>query len=58
MGLVSKVVTAGVIAKGVAEARKPQNQQKIKELIDKARAQLEGRKSPGGGSASSGPSAS
>jgi hypothetical protein len=44
MGIVSKAVKAGVLAKVVEEARKPHNQQKIKDLIVKARAQAQARK--------------
>jgi hypothetical protein len=44
MGMLSKAVKAGIVAKVVEEARKPQNQAKIKELVLKARAQAQARK--------------
>ena len=37
MGIMSKLAKAGVAKKVVDEARKPQNQQKIKGLVAKAR---------------------
>jgi hypothetical protein len=45
MGMLSKAVKAGLVAKVVEEARKPHNQAKIKELVSKARAQAQARKS-------------
>ena len=38
MGILSKAMKAGVVAKLVDEARKPENQRKMKEMIAKARA--------------------
>jgi len=44
MGMLSKALKAGVVAKVVEQARKPENQAKIKELLLKARAQAQARK--------------
>ncbi len=44
MGMLSKAVKAGIVAKVVEEARKPQNQAKIKDLVLKARAHPQARK--------------
>ena len=45
MGIVSKAMKAGVVAKVIDEARKPENQRKIKEMVAKARTQAQARKS-------------
>ena len=45
MGMLSKALKAGVMAKVVEQARKPENQAKIKEMVIKARAQAQARKS-------------
>lgn len=45
MGLISKVMKVGVVAKVVDEARKPENQRKVKDLVAKARTQAQARKS-------------
>ncbi|HZG97512.1 MAG TPA: hypothetical protein VEY14_04545 [Nocardioidaceae bacterium] len=45
MGMLSKALKAGVVAKVVEQARKPENQAKIKEMVIKARAQAQARKS-------------
>ncbi len=38
MGLISKLTKIGIAKKVVDEARKPENQQKVKQLVGKARA--------------------
>nr|CAA9346589.1 MAG: hypothetical protein AVDCRST_MAG46-2311 [uncultured Nocardioidaceae bacterium] len=38
MGIMSKLTKAGVAKKAVDQARKPQNQQKLRGLVAKARA--------------------
>ncbi len=44
MGIVSTVMKAGVVAKVVEEARKPENQQRVKDLVAKARGTVQARR--------------
>jgi hypothetical protein len=51
-GFVKKIVASGIAAKVIQEARKPQNQQKIKDFITQMQAKRKGgyggRAKPGG----------
>ena len=44
MGFLSKIVKAGAAKKVVDQARKPENQAKLKSGVDKARAKLDEHK--------------
>ncbi len=44
MGLFSKLATAGLAKKAYDEARKPENQAKIKQAVASARAKAQARK--------------
>jgi hypothetical protein len=41
-GFIKKIVASGIAAKVIQEARKPQNQQKIKDLITQMQAKRKG----------------
>lgn len=43
MGLISKLTKIGIAKKVVDEARKPENQQKVKQLVGKAKGRSSGR---------------
>ena len=51
-GMIKKIIASGVAAKVIQEARKPQNQQKIKEFVAQMQAKRKGghggRTKPGG----------
>ncbi len=44
MGLMSKAMKVGVVAKAVDVARKPENQQKAKDMLAKAQSKAKERK--------------
>ena len=43
-GMIKKLIASGVAAKVISEARKPQNQQKIKDFVAQMQAKQKGRK--------------
>ena len=44
MGMIGSLMKAGIAKKAISEARKPENQRKVKDMVAKARGKKSGAK--------------